>query len=895
MTGRSLPDGVRRAFRLVVGGRAAQRQAARDVDDEIAFHLAMRADRLRAAGLSDDEALAAAHRRFGDVTRVAEACRVEDDARDRAIGRGELLGSVWQDARFALRGLVRTPLTTTAALLTLALGVGATTAIFSVVYGVLLRPLPYREPDRLVQLWQTARVTGDAHNPLSVPTYRDWKERVRAFDGTMAYAFNRMTLADRDGTPEQVRGAMLWGDVARVLGTRPLLGRSIMESDAHDPVAVLGEGLWRRRYGADPHIVGRSIRMNGVPHTVVGVMPARFRFGSPDVELWTGYAQILADTLWSTQRGRRFQRVIARLKPGVTPAAAAADLSAVARELGRLYPDNEANTGAVLVPLREELVGDVRPALLVLFGAVGCVLLIACANVAHLLLARATARERELAVRAALGAGRGRVARQLLTESLVLSALGGALGIPLAYVGVRVLARLAGDSVPLMETVRVDASALAFTAAAVAVTGVLVGLAPALRSARRDLASSVREGARGAGQSRRQHGVRGVLVTLEVALSLLLLVGAGTLLQSYVRLRAVAPGVRTDGVLAALVAASPTKYPDAARRVALYDRVAERISAIPGVRAVGTCDCMPPEHVSQSGGVLVEGVDPGSSWPIVQQPRAGAGYFAALGIPVRAGRAFTAADRIDAPPVAVVNETFARRLLGGSGDLARAVGRRITMDGTTWMTVVGVVGDVHYSGLAAPVDPLMYTPFAQAPSPGMDLFVRTGDDPARLVPAVQRALLEIDPELPLSMARPLEAAVLESIAAPRFQTTLITLFGCVALALAVVGVYGVVAYGVTQRQREMGVRVALGAGRARVLRLVVSQALGPVWAGVAIGLLGALAGARVLGRFVYATSVHEPATYVAVAGTLVAVAAAAAYLPARRAAAADPASVLRAD
>jgi predicted permease len=893
----ALPDGVRRAFRLVLGGRGAAHQAAREVDEEIAFHLAMREDRLRAAGLSDAEARSAARRRFGDVDRVAAACRVEDEARDRAIGRGEWLGSLRQDVRFALRGLARTPLTTAAALLTLALGVGATTAIFSVVYGVLVRPLPYRAPERLVALWETSTNTGDAHNPVSVPHFQDWVARTKSFDGAIAYAFNRFTLSG-DGVPEQVRGAMLWGDVPRVLGVRPILGRTVELRDARDYVVVLGEGLWRRRFGADQAVLGRSIRLAGVPFTVVGVMPASFRFGAPDVELWTSYGLILNPSPsrppWVANRGGRFQRVVARLAPGVAPAAARAELASVTRRLAEEYPNDDAGGGAALVPLREELVGDVRPALLVLFGAVSCVLLIACANVAHLLLARATTRERELAVRAALGAGRGRVARQLLTESLALSALGGLLGVPLAYAGVAALGRLAGSAVPRLDDVRVDGWALAFTAAAVCVTGVLAGLAPALRASRRAVAVTVREGARGTSQGRRQHALRGSLVAAEVALSLVLLVAAGILLRSYGRLRAVDPGVRVDGVLTAVVVASLTKYEDAPRRVALFERVLERVAVVPGVRAVGSCDCVPPDRNQQSGTVLVDGADPAATRPVVEQTRVGGSYFAALGIPVRAGRAFTPADRADAPPVAVVNETFARRVLGLT-DPARAVGRRLTMDDARWLTVVGVVGDVHYAGLAAPVEPAIFYHFAQDPAPGTNLFVRTEGDPTRLVPSLRRALVEIDPDLPLSQPRALETAVLDSIAAPRFQTTLLALFGAVALALAIVGVYGVVAFGVTQRQREMGVRLALGAARPDLLRLVVAQAMRPVWAGLALGLAGAAAGATLLGRFVYATSVREPTTYAAVAGALAAVAAAAAYLPARRAAASDPVSVLRAD
>ncbi|GLC25181.1 ABC transporter permease [Roseisolibacter agri] len=903
--GPSLPEGVRRAFRLPFGRRRAVEQAARDVDEEITFHLAMREARLRDAGLSEEEARREARRRFGDARHVAAACRAEDVAREHASARTELAHSVVQDARYALRALRRAPAFTVAALATLALGIGATTAVFTVVYGVLARPLPYAQPDRLVQLWETSTRTPGDRNPVSVPNYADWRTRVRAFQSTMAYAFNRFSLADgAAATPEQVQGAQLWGDVPRLLGVRPLLGRALGEGDARAYTVVLSEELWRRRYGADPQVLGRAVRLNGRPYTVVGVMPGSFRFPRNDVELWTGYANVLSDSTWSEQRGRRFQRVVARLAPGVTPDAAARELDAVARSLSTQYPDDNPGGGAALVPLREQLVGDVRPALLVLFGATAGVLLIACANVAHLLLARAAARQRELAVRAALGAGRGRVARQLLTESLVLAALGGAAGVALAYAGVTVLGKLAGDALPRLEDVRVDRWALAFTLGAVALTGVLVGLVPALRASRTDLAAGVRDGTRGAGTGRRAHAAQGALVVAEVAASLVLLVGAGLLLRSFQRLNAVDPGVRPAGVLTALVLAAPMRYPEPERQRAVLTAVAERVAALPGVQAVGLCDCMPPENVRQAGSVAVDGSAPDAPAPVVDQVRVGANYFGALRVPVRAGRAFTDADRAGSAPVAVVSEAFARRHLDagpGREGLTRALGRRISFDQTRWMTVVGVVGDVRYGGLATDAAPAVYYAFAQDPFPGMNLFVRgaradgSDPDPLALLPAVRRAALDVDPELPLARVATLDAVVHDSVARPRFQTTLLALFGALALSLAAVGVYGVVSYGVAQRRREMSVRLALGARHADLLRQVVRRALAPVWLGVLVGLAGAAAGARALSGIVYATSIREPATYVAVTATLVLAAAVAAYLPARRASRADPALALRAE
>ena len=884
-----LPEGFRRLFRLP----PSRARVERDVDDEIAFHLAMKEERLRASGLPPEEARAAARRRFGDVGRVADECRSIDTEHVRVRHRTEIVGSIWQDVRYAVRSLVRAPAFATAALLTLALGIGATTAVFSVVYGVLLRPLPYAQPERLVQLWETSTRTPGDRNPVSVPNYRDWVSRNRSFAGSVAYAFNLFTVSG-DGTPEQIQGAQLLGDLTGVLGVRPILGRGINLQDERARTVVVSEGLWRRRYGADPSVLDRTIRMNGEPYRVVGVMPTSFRFPRDGVELWTGYQMILTRPEWAEQRGRRFQRAIARLKPGTTVASANADLDGIARQLATEFPDANPGAGAVVVPLHEQIVGNVRPALLVLMGAVGCVLLIAAANVAHLLLARTTARERELSLRAALGAGRSRVVQQLLTESLVLAALGGAAGVLLAHASVALLRGLAPDAMPRVEDVRLDRWALAFSAATVLVTGTLVGLIPAMRGARRELASSMREGSRGSGAGRQRHATQAILVVAEVAASIVLLIGAGLFLRSFQRLSAVDSGVEPEGAVAMLVAASPTKYPDAARQRAVFERITERVASIPEVQAVGLCDCRPPSYGRSAGSVAVEGgtTDPRET-PNAYTLRAGASLFAALRIPVLAGRTFTPIDRDGSPLVVVVSHTFAQRHL--ARDPGAAVGRRLSFGGDDLRTVVGVVGDVRYSGLAEPPDPVVYFPFAQDPFVGMEMFVRTAGDPMRVIPAVRRAVLEVDPELPISRISAVEADVAQSIASERFNTTLLALFGAVAFALAVVGIYGVVAYGVTQRRHEMGVRIALGAQRRDVVRLVVGRALRPVGAGVAIGLVVAIGVTRVAQGLLYGTSAHDPATYAAVALTLLSVGAVAAYAPSRRAARADPVSALRAD
>jgi len=888
---RDQPSGFRRWLRLP----RSRARAARDVNDEIAFHLAMREEKLRAAGLPSDEAARRARERFGDTRVVAERCVEIDVDTIRAERREDVMSSLWQDARYAVRALRRTPVFTITALATLALGIGATTAVFSVVYGVLLRPLPYADPDRLVQIWEQSTRTGDEKNPVSVLNYQDWTTQTRAFSAMAAYAYNRYTLSGR-GDAESVQGSQLYGNAFGVLGVKPLAGRPITSEDARQDVVVLSEGLWRRRYGADPSILGTSIRMNGEPYTVVGIMPASFSFPRSDVELWTGYRTILTDPDWGESRGRRFQRVIARLKPGVSISAAAADVDGVAKRLAKQYPDDNAGGGAAVVSLREQLVGDSQRAVLVLFGAVACVLLIACANVAHLLLARTAARERELAVRAALGAVRGRLVRQLLTESVVLAAGGGILGAGLAYVCVSALRASDMEAVPRIDAVRVDGWAFAFCALAVVLTAALVGLVPALRATHRGLAESVRGGGRDVGGGKRQRTTQGTLVTVEVGLSLVLLIGAGLLLRSFDRLRQVDVGVDPHGVATMLIVAPPARYTTPEKRNAFFDDVTARVAALPGVQAVGLCDCLPPNQVRSTTSLFIDGGPRETrDLPLVNAVHAGANYFGALRIAIVTGRAFTSADRLGAAPVVVVNRALAVKLLGATKTGTEALGKRVSLNGTTWRTVVGVVADVHYEGLATAVMPAVYTPVAQDPEPGQNLMVRTAGEPMAVVPAVRRIIAGIDPEVAPSYVASLNAAMAESLTTERFTTLLLGAFAAVAFVLAAVGIYGVVAYGVAQRRREMGVRIALGARGADVVRMVVGRSLRPVLVGVAIGLAVAVASARVLQGMLYGTSVHEPAVYAIVSVALIAVGAAAAWMPGRRAASADPMVALRGD
>ena len=885
-----IPAGFRRVFRL-----PGAPEAERDVDDEIAFHLAMREAKLRAAGLGPDEARQRARERFGDVEGVAEQCLAIDGERAHLRRFTDAVAALRQDARYALRALGRAPGFTAAALLTLAIGIGATTTMFAVVYGILLRPLPYAEPERLVQLWETSTSTPGDLNPISVPNYRDWVARSTSFDAMLAYAYNRYSLAG-EGTPEQVQGATLWGDAERVLGIRPLIGRTITLADAREFVVVLSEDLWRRRYGADPAVLGRTVRMNGETYRVVGVMPAGFRFPRADVELWAGYTSILNDPAWADARGRRFQRAVGRLRSNVTAEQAGAELDAIARQTGIDHPDANSGGGAAVVPLREQLVGSVRRALLVLFGAVACVLLIACANVAHLLLARTASRDRELAVRAALGASRGRIIRQLLTESLVLAIVGGGGGLLLAALGVAALTRLAPDVLPRLADVRIDAWAAGFGTLAVLLSATLVGIASAVRGARREIGTSMREGGRGSGTARRQRATQELLIAAEVAVSLVLLIGAGLLLQSFQRLRNVDPGVETGGVTTMLVAASYSKYALPDQQRAIFDRITTSVAALPGVEAVGLCDCRPPDEVRQNGSLVLDPsvAVPGERPPVVAQARVGASYFGALGIPVVAGRAFTDADREGSLPVALVSENLARRYLQGGDTGAGALGKRVSLDGENWLSVVGVVADVHYAGLAVAPPPTFYYAFAQYPFVGMFMFVRTAGDPNAVIPGIRKAVLEVDAELPLAQVMTLDARITASTTGARFNTTLLTAFAGIAFVLAAIGIYGVVAYMVVQRRHEMGVRMALGAQHRDVLRLVVGRAMFPVMLGALAGIGLSLAGGQLLDHLLFEISADNPATYGAAVVLLLLVGLLAAYIPGRRVAT-DPVAALRAE
>jgi predicted permease len=792
------------------------------------------------------------------------------------------MDTLLSDLRYALRQLARAPGFTAVAVITLALGVGANTAMFSLVRGVLLRPLPYPQSERLV----TAS--------LSLPDFDDLRRAATVFDAAAVWASNLYVLGG-EGAGEQVRGALVSHDFFPMLGTAAI-GRVLGTADVHDKVAVLGHGLWTRRFGAHHGVVGRTIRLSGEVYTVIGVMGPEFQFPSGQFDLWVPLEGAMAKTPQQAQnRSLRIFRLLGRLAPGITLAQAQAQATAIARRIAKEQPATNEGIGFALTSIYERLVGGVRTALLVLMGVVALVLLIASANVANLLLARARSREREIAIRTALGAGRGRLVRQLLTESVLLSAAGSLVGLLLASWILDVLPTIAGADIPRLASVRIDLGVLAFTAAAAVTTGLLFGLAPAWQAARTDAAHGLREGGRGsAGPAARR--LRAGLTAAEVALALVVLVGAGLLVQSLVRLLHVDAGFTADGLLTFNVGLSgPTPRPPA-QRAALAQEIVARVSRLPGVEAAGGGTGLPPLTPQRGTGFAAEGVAEGAgearrAYFLAITPD----YFRALGTRLFEGRAFTGADGAGAPEVVLLNRSLARRLYGD----ASAVGRRIRLvnpeQGDGWRTVVGVVGDVRYSGLDDPGEAAIYTPFAQTPFLWTYVMVRTTGPPMALAGAIRQAVSAVDPTLEAAALKPMADVVAETVAQPRFNVVLLSAFAGLALVLAAVGIYGVISYSVVQRTKEIGIRMALGASRGDVLRLVTGEGLRLAAAGVALGLVGAAATARVLSTLLFEVQPTDAMTYAAAAASLVLVALAATVVPAWRATRVAPVSALRAE
>ncbi len=804
------------------------------------------------------------------------------------------MGNLLSDLRFALRSFVKSPGFTLAAITTLALGIGANSAIFSVVNSVLLEPLPFPSSHELYLLWENQEArNGPRQEWTCGAVFLDWRRENRSFSAMAAFGDWAPDLAGA-GEPESLSGALVASDYFTVLGVQPALGRAFRreeETRGKDRVAVLSHGLWSRRFGADPALVGRDISLNGLPHTVIGVLPAGFRaplLSDPEI-----FAPIDLDPV-PDDRGNAYLRVVARLAPGVSRAAAQADLDRLAVRLATEHPTFLRDVEILPTPLLDTVVSPVRLPLLVLLGAVALVLLIACANVANLFLTRATARRRELAVRTALGANRGRLLSQLLTESLLLALAGGAAGLLLGAWGLDLLRSLAPAGSPRIEELAIDRTVLAFTFLLSVLTGLLFGLAPALGASRPRIAAVMSEGARGSGGGNR---LRGALVVAELALGLALLASAGLLLRTLGSLARVDPGFETERLAAGTLTFPQARFAQPAEAVTLVDEVMTRLRARPQVEDVGAISVLPlsGSQIDVSFGIEgrtpVPGDEPGADYRV-----ASPAYFSTAGIPVLAGRGFDSGDHATAPKVALVSRAFADRHFASEDPIGRRmrIGSVQNPD-SPWWTIVGVVGGVRDNQLDRAPDPEMYVPFAQRPSRQMTVVIRAKGDPVPLLAVLRETVTAADPRQPVSNLTTMNDLVAQSLAPTRFVAFLLMAFAGLALMLAAVGVYGVMAYATAQRTREIGIRMALGARGADVLGLMIRRGLTLVGVGLGLGLVASLGLGRGLGSLLYGVSPSDPATLAAVSALLAGVALAACYLPARRAAKVNPVETLKSE
>jgi predicted permease len=802
---------------------------------------------------------------------------------------------LWQDLRLGARTLRRSPLATSLALLVLALGIGANTAIFSVISGVLLEPLPFPHPERLILVVDSAPRLGFPRFSSSPPNFRDWRQQTRTFATLDAFNTDHFNLAG-GARPVAVAGAAVTGDFFRTLGIAPLHGRLFLPEDDRpgaEPVAVVSYDLWKTRFGGDPRAVGRRIVVDGRLRTVVGIAPRGCRFPR-QTAVWLPLALDYA----KENRGAHYLTVLGRLRPEVGVRQAQADMSAIAGRLERLYPDANAAWGVRLEPLHERLVADIKPALVLLERAVWVVLLIACANVANLLLARMSARGREIAVRAALGAGRGRLMRQVVAETVVLFLCGGALGLLLAWSGTRALLALDPGAIPRAETVGLDGRVLLYALAVSLAAGVLVGLAPAFAASGLSLQGALKEGGRAVAGGGRGRLLRNGLVAGEVALALALLIAAGLLLRSFARLQSVRPGFDPHGVMTAVLSLPEVKYPDDARQAQFFDQLLERVRALPGVERAATVFPLPLSGAGNTLQFVVAGrpKPAATAAPSADVMGISPDYFRAMSIPLLAGRGFSGQDRVGSQQVVIVSRTMARQIWPGESPL----GKRITFDDESgpkakWLTVVGLVGDVRAAALRKEPRPQAYWPQLQRPFSQVALVLRTSRPPARLVEPVRQVVLALDRDLPLDRVQTLEAVVADSLSSNRAKTRLIGIFGALALVLAAAGIYGLVSYTVAQRTHEIGIRMALGAGRGEVLGMVIRQGMVLVAAGLAMGLAASWAAGRLVADQLFEVSAADPLTYAGVPLVLAAVALIANWLPARRAAAIDPLEALRSE
>src|ERR1041384_5474335 len=801
-----------------------------------------------------------------------------------------------RDLRFGARVMLKQPGFTLLAVVTLGLGIGANTAIFSVVNGVLLRPLPYPEPERLVALWGTKPPAGrepNTRNEVALGNFLDWRAQQSVCDeiGALTYASLNLTGT---GEPERLQGAVVTTNLFQLLGVQPMAGRPFLQEE-EDPASqravIISDGLWQRRFGSDTSLVGKMLTLNGNQHVVVGIMPPGFDLQFPisrEIDLWTPM-RINAP---EANRQSHYLYVLGRLKRDVTPEQAKESMTVLAGQLEQQYPKTNADRGANVIPLHRQVVGEVRTHIQVLFAAVGFVLLIACANVANLLLARVAARHKEIAIRTALGASRLRLVRQLLTESLLLSVLGGALGLLLAFWGIDSLRALAPPDVPRLGEIGLHWPVFNWTLGVAIITGVLFGLAPSLAASKSDLNESLKESGRSTAAPGRAR-MRNLLVVAEVALALVLLIGAGLMIRSFIRLQHVNPGFDPNHLLTMNVLLPAQKYRDKAISN-FFDRLFERIRGVPGVEGVGGIDPLPLSNSNATTGFLIEG---GPALALADRPEVGErtvtpGYFGAMRIPLHRGREFNSQDRDDTPRVVVVNEALARRFWPGEEAIGKRIGFKAA-DPQVWHEIIGVVGDVKHSSLTIDPKPEVYFAYQQYPDRFMSLVVRASSEPSALATSIRDQILAVDPSQPVFDIKTMDERVSKSVAPTRFVMMMLGIFAALALILAAVGIYGVISYSVTQRTHEIGIRMALGAEARDVMRMVVRQGMTLALTGVVVGLVGAFALTRLMSGLLFGVSSTDTLTFGVTSLLLTGVALAACFVPARRATRVDAMIALR--
>ncbi|HET6851494.1 MAG TPA: ABC transporter permease [Pyrinomonadaceae bacterium] len=892
-----MPEWKDEVRKRLAGLKLAPAQEA-EIVEELAQHLEDVYERALRSGATEFEARRAAiHELKGDLLNElprSEKPLYQEPVFERS-GRFNLLADLLHDLRYAARMQRKNPAFTVIAVIALALGIGANTAIFSVVNTVLLRPLPYKDPERLVMVWEDASRHGYPRDTPAAANYVDWRDQSQVFEGMAAIADISFNLTGA-GDPERLEGRRVSANLFPLLGVEPQIGRVFTAAEDQpgaQRVVLLSYRLWQRRFGGDPSIVGKALTINGESYIVVGVMPASFQFPTSDDEAWVPIAFTQQE---ASNRGRHYLQIIARLKPGVPLAQAQSEMTTIATRLQQQYPQQNADLGAVVQPLHEHLVGDIRPALLILLGAVGLVLLIACANVANLLLARAAVRQKEIAVRVALGAKRGRLIRQFLTESILLSTLGGIVGLGIAFGGLVLLKAFIPETISQAREISIDLKVLAFTFVVSVLTGVIFGLAPAIQALRFNQIETLKEGGRDAATGGSGKRLRSLLVMSEVAISLVLLIGAGLLINSFLRLRNVDPGFRSDNLLTMKIVLPEPKYAKFQQRAAFYTNLLQRVQSLAGVRSAAVTTNLPLYRQGNSTSINIEGrpAPPPGQELIVVTRIISPGYFDTMSIPVLKGRPLTDQDMETSPTAVVISETMARRFWPGEDPVGKRIAAWKVQTPEDWAQIVGVVKDVRQFELTADPKPQMYLSYRQAGffAP-RDLVVKTDVEPASMAETVRKAVWDIDKDQPVSNIRTMEEILAESIARQRFSMLLLAIFAGVALVLAGVGIYGVMSYSVAQRTHEIGIRMALGAQTGAVLKLAVGYGMKLVIIGIVVGLIAAFALTRLMATLLFGVTATDPATFTLISLLLIAVAALASYIPARRATKVNPIIALR--